>query len=171
MIRIHRPMKQSLQKWGDQVGDQNYTWENFLPFYKESCKYTAYDTALYINATDKEDPSVFDPAGGPLHISFGKFVDSFVTWPQKGFPYGGINVTDGLSSNFIRSAYATLTIDPINALRSSSEASIFTGGIAGWDCSSHMQEQSCSKLLFNGTTATGPYCIQAIDIHRKLERR
>ena len=166
-----RPTKQSLQKWADEVGDQSYTWDNFLPFYKKSCNYTPHNPALYVNATNNDDPSVFDPAGGPLHISFSNFVDPFGTWAQKGFAYVGMNVTNGFNGgNLFGSAYATLTIDPRNAYRSSSEASFLQAALQNGTAPVIYKNSLAQKILFNGTTATGvmvttagPYGIQAIN--------
>lgn len=160
-----------MQKWADEVGDQSYTWEQFLPYYKKSCNYTAANQALFTNATNKENPSHFDPAGGPLHVSFSNFVDPFGTWAQKGFAHVGMNITDGLNGgSLMGSAYATLTIDPRNAYRSSSEASFLQAALQNGTAPVVYKNSFAQRLLFNGTTASGvmvttagPYGIPAIN--------
>ena len=165
------PTVDSLQKWADEVGDQSYTWDQMLPYYKKSCNYTAANQALYTNSTNKENPNHFDPSGGPLHVSFSNFVDPFGTWAQKGLAYVGMNVTDGLNGgNLLGAAYATLTIDPRNAYRSSSEASFLQAALQNGTAPIVYKSSQAEKILFNGTTATGvmvttagPYGIQALN--------
>ena len=164
-----RPTIQSLQKWADEVGDQSYTWDNFLPFYKKSCNYTQPKPGQFVNSTNNEDPSNFQPGAGPLQISFSNFVDPFGTWAQKGFSHVGMNITNGLNGgNLIGSAYATLIIDPRNAHRSSSESSFLQAALQNGTAPVVYKNSFAQKILFNGTTATGvlvttagPYGIQA----------
>lgn len=160
-----------MQKWADEVGDPSYTWDQFLPYYKKSPNFTAANQALYTNSTNMENPANFDPAGGPLHVSFSNFVDPFGTWAQKGFTHVGMNVTDGLNGgSLMGAAYATLTIDPRNAYRSSSEASFLQAALQNGTAPVVYKNSLAQKILFNGTTASGvmvqtagPYGISAIN--------
>lgn len=152
----HRPTKGSLQKWADEVGDQSYTWDNFLPFYLKSCHYTPYNAALY-NSTILPQPSgVFDPAGGPLEVSFSNYADAFGTWAQKGFTTVGMQIQNGLNYGVLNgSAYSTLTIDPRNGYRSSSESSFLQAALQNGTAPVIYKNSLARKILFNGTTATG----------------
>ena len=153
---VTSPTVDSLQKWADEVGDQSYTWEQFLPYYKKSCNFTSANQALYTNATNKENPDHFDPAGGPLHISFSNYVDPFGTWAQKGFSYVGMNVTDGLNGGSLKgSAYATLTIDPRDGYRSSSEASFLQAALQNGTAPTVYKNSLAQRIIFNGTMASG----------------
>ena len=166
-----RPTKDSLQKWADEVNDQSYTWDNFLPYYKKSCNYTAPNPATYTNSTIHDDASQFDPAGGPLHVSFSNFADPFGTWAQKGLAYVGMNITNGFNGgSLIGSAYSTLTIDPRNAYRSSSEASFLQASLQNGTSPTIYKNSLAQRILFNGTTAAGvmvttagPYGIPAVN--------
>ena len=106
-------------------------------------------------------------------------MDPFGTWAQKGFAYVGMNVTDGFDGgNLLGSAYATLTIDPRNAYRSSSEASFLQAALQNGTAPVIYKNSLAQKIIFNGTTATGvmvttagPYGIQALNytLHARKE--
>ena len=157
LIYHFRPTVGSLQMWADQVGDDSYTWDQFLPYYKKSCNYTAFDPALYFNATNSQDPAAFDPSGGPLSVSFSNEVDSFGTWVQKGFEHVGMNLIPGLNSGALfGSAYGTLTIDPSNAYRSSSESSFLQAALQNGTAPIIYKNSFAQRILFDyDNTATG----------------
>lgn len=151
-----RPTVGSLQKWADEIGDQSYTWDNFLPFYQKSCNYTPYDPALY-NSTIYPQPSgVFDSSGGPLAVSFSNYADAFGTWAQKGFNGVGMQTQDSLNTGVLNgSAYSTLSIDPRNGYRSSSESSFLQAALLNGTAPMIYKNTLARQILFNGTTATG----------------
>ena len=157
LIFHFRPTIGSLQMWADQVGDDSYTWDQFLPYYKKSCNYTAFNPALYQNATNSQDPTAFDPSGGPLSVSFSNEIDPFGTWVQKGFEYVGMKLIPGLSSGALfGSAYGTLTIDPSNAYRSSSESSFLQAALQNGTAPTIYKNSFVQRILFDyDNTATG----------------
>lgn len=145
-----------MQKWADDVSDQSYTWDNFLPFYQKSCNYTPYNPALYNSTILPQDPGVFDSAGGPLQVSFSNYADAFGTWAQKAFIAVGMQVLNGLNAGVLNgSAYSTLSIDPRNAYRSSSESSFLQAALQNGTAPTIYKNSLARKILFNGTTATG----------------
>ena len=151
-----RPTRGALQKWADQVGDQSYTFDNFLPFYRKSCNYTPYNAALYNSTILPQEPGVSDPAGGPLHVSFSNYADAFGTWAQKAFVAVGMKVLSSLNAGILNgSAYSTLTIDPRNGYRSSSESSFLQAALQNGSAPMIYKNSLARKLLFNGTLATG----------------
>ena len=152
-----RPTVGSLQMWADQVGDDSYTWDKLLPYYKKSCNYTAFDPALYYNATNSQDPAAFDPSGGPLSVSFSNAVDAFGTWVQKGFEHVGMKLIPGLNSGALfGSAYGTLTVDPSNAYRSSSESSFLQTALQNGTAPTIYKNSFAQRILFDyDNTAKG----------------
>ena len=145
-----------MQKWADDVSDQSYTWDNFLPFYQKSCNYTPYNPALYNSTIFTQDPGVFDPAGGPLQVSFSNYADAFGTWAQKAFIAVGMQILNGLNAGVLNgSAYSTLSIDPRNAYRSSSESSFLQAALQNGTAPAIYKNSLARKILFNDTTATG----------------
>ena len=146
-----------MQKWADEVGDQSYTWDNFLPFYLKSCNYTSYNPALYNSTIFPQAPGTFDPAGGPLEVSFSNYADAFGTWAQKAFTGVGMHILNGgLNAGVLNgSAYSTLTIDPRNGYRSSSESSFLQAALQNGTAPMIYKNSLARKILFNGTAATG----------------
>ena len=145
-----------MQKWADVTGDQSYTWDNLLPFYLKSCNYTPFNQSLYNSTILPQDPGVFDAAGGPLHVSFSNYADAFGTWAQKGFTGVGMHVLNGLNAGVLNgSAYSTLTIDPRDGYRSSSESSFLQAALQNGTAPMIYTNSLARKILFNGTTATG----------------
>lgn len=112
-----------MQWWSDLVSDPSYTFANLLPFYKKSVHYTPPSIA-YPNSSNVQDDSAFSPSGGPLQVSFGKYDDPFGTWAQKALQAAGEVAIKGFQiGKLIGSAYLAFTINPVDAHRSSSEAS------------------------------------------------
>lgn len=144
-------------KWADQVGDQSYRWEKFLPYFKKSVEYTPPNQALYTNSSVTEAPASFSQIGGPLQVSFSNFIDPFGTWVQRAFIAVGLKQIDGFNSGkLIGSAYATLTIDPKNAHRSSSESSFLQNAIRNRTTLSVYKNTLAQRILFDSNnTATG----------------
>ena len=145
-----------MQQWAQEVDDESYTWDNFLPFYRKSCNYTPYNPALYNSTILPQDPGGFDLAGGPLHVSFSNYADAFGTWAQKAFTGVGMHILNGLNAGVLNgSAYSTLTIDPRNGYRSSSESSFLQAALQNGTAPMIYKNSLARKILFNGTTAIG----------------
>ena len=114
----------SLQRWVDELGDESYTFDNMLPYYQKSCNYTPPNQDRYTNSTNLQNPKAFTSSGGPLEVSFSNSVDAFGTWARKAFIAMGMKQIDGFNmGRLMGSDYATLTINPKNSHRSSSETS------------------------------------------------
>lgn len=127
----HRPTVDSMQRWADEVDDQSYTFGKLLPYFKKSVHYTPPDRALYTNSTNNQASDAFDSGGGPLEVSFSNAVHALGTWCQKAFIALGMKHIDGFNSGeLLGSAFATFTIDPRNAHRSSSESSFLQAALA-----------------------------------------
>lgn len=78
----------------------------------------------FTNSTNNQDPNAWSSTGGPLQVSWGKFIDPFGTWVQPAAEALGMPTIDGLQSGrLLGNAYVPFTIDPGNAHRSSSESS------------------------------------------------
>ncbi|KAL9601515.1 MAG: hypothetical protein Q9219_002467 [cf. Caloplaca sp. 3 TL-2023] len=160
-----------MQRWADDVGDQSYAWNNFLQFYKKSCNYTPPNKALY-NVTISQDPAAFDPDGGPLHVSFSNYADAFGSWAQKAFTGVGMRLQDGMNSGVLNgSSFSTLSIDPRNGYRSSSESSFLQAALQNGTSPMIYKNSLATRILFNNenaatgvsVTTAGPYGIPPIN--------
>ncbi|XHG09505.1 hypothetical protein AWENTII_012561 [Aspergillus wentii] len=156
-LLYQRATVDSMQVWADNVDDQSYTFDELLPFYEKSCHYTPPNQELLTNSTNSQTSDAFSKSGGPLEVSFSNTVDPFGTWARKAFIAVGMEQIDGFNSGkLMGSAYATLTIDPKNAHRSSSETSFLQAALQRGYGLLVYKNALAQKILFNShKTATG----------------
>ncbi|CAG8322249.1 unnamed protein product [Penicillium salamii] len=153
-----RPTVESMQRWADEVDDQSYTFNRMLPYYKKSVHYTPPNQSLYGNSSNTEAEDAFSPKGGPLEVSFSNMVHAFGSWLQKAFTTLGMNQIDGFNSgDLIGSAFATFTINPQNAHRSSSESSFLQEVLNKGVGPTVYKNTMAQRILFtpHGNRATG----------------
>lgn len=150
----HRQTVGSSKKWADDVGDSSYEFSNLLPYYEKGVQYNAPDIA-YPNSTVLQSTSSFDPAGGPLQVSFGRYDDPFATWALPALEKLGQPQIDGLQNgNLIGSSYVLETNDPKNSTRSSSESSYLQSALKKFPLKVY-KNHLVEKILFEGDTASG----------------
>ena len=122
----------SYQNWANAVGDQSYTFKNFLPYFQKSVTFTPPDNSLrFANSTPQYDAEA--AAGGnkgPLSVTFSHYAQAFGTWATEGFQQIGIQVIRGfLSGELIGQSVATVTINATTMHRDSSETSFLAQGL------------------------------------------
>lgn len=171
-LDYQRPTIGSLQMWADQVGDQSYTFNNFLPFYKKSVSFTAPNTVTRpANVTVDYDAGAYDSSGGPLQVSYSNYLAAFSTWARKGFTELGlpINKQGVTSGKLIGHTYQPTVIDPADQSRSTSETAFLNLALKTTDMMVYTKAL-VTKILFDGNKkATGvsvetegvPYTITA----------
>lgn len=120
------------QRWAIIVGDRSYTFTNLPPYFKKYCHLTPPNVSARNtpNATVHFDPTAFNASGGPLQVSWSKWVDPPLTWFQKAFAYIGLPTSDeNFNSGSIiqNSAWIPSTISSSEAFRSSSQSSFLLG--------------------------------------------
>lgn len=115
------------------VGDQSYTFKNFLPYFKRSAHFTSPNTTLRApNASVAYDPSAYNNTlNGPLQVSYPVFADSFQTWARVAMQAVGLGSIGGsVSGKLIGSDLGATTINPKDETRSSSQTSYLDQAIA-----------------------------------------
>ncbi|KAJ5628745.1 GMC oxidoreductase [Penicillium lividum] len=148
-MAYQRGSKGSYERWADQVGDSNYTFDNFLPFFEKSLNFTLPSSARAANATPDYDAASFGPGGGPLSVTFSNYANAMSSWVQKGLAAIGISPIRGLTSGQLNgSSYVLETIDYTKETRESSETAFLQPAI---DSTSLMVYQStlAKRILFN----------------------
>ncbi|PSN66435.1 GMC oxidoreductase [Corynespora cassiicola Philippines] len=117
--------KGSYQRWADAVGDQSYTWDNFLPYFKKSIKFTPPKSPPRApNASAEYNPAAFDPTGGPLQVSYANYAGPFSSYMEGGLNSIGISPAQDFNSGSLLGAqYCSSTINPNNQNRDSSQTS------------------------------------------------
>lgn len=154
-----RPTVQSLDMWANEVEDQSYTFENVIPYYEKSVQFTPPNQSKrFANATPQYNPSAFSEEGGPLHVTFANYAQSFSTWLKAGFEAIGIaEAADFNSGSLFGSQYCTSTIRPSDQSRSSSATSFFRSALlSGLTNLKIYTTTRAEKIIFNADKkATG----------------
>jgi choline dehydrogenase len=158
-MAFHRATIGTYQQWAEIVGDDTYTFDKLLPYFKKSVQLTPpnYSKRNTPNAKTLYDPKVFSSSGGPLQVSWSNWVDPPFTWFQQAFkaiglPISPVNFNSGVLSGF--AAWIPSTISPTDATRSSSQSSFLTQSIEYPNLVVYTQTKA-SRILFDGSIATG----------------
>lgn len=167
----NRPTKESLKQWATEVEDPSFNFDNLLPYYKQDVHYTPPKAGVFTNSTVRQDPSAFSDSGGVLQVSYANFADSFDTWAQPTLEKGGMCGIDGFNSGeLIGSSYATSTIDPSNAHRSSSESSFLQRAIRTTTLQVYKQSLAL-KILFDGNSNAKGVAVTTAGLNYTLQAR
>ncbi|RYP41561.1 hypothetical protein DL767_000903 [Monosporascus sp. MG133] len=154
----HRGTVGSYQKWADRVGDDSYTFENFLPYFEKSLNFTPPNNDLRLsNATPEYDGSALGTGDGPLGLTFPNWAYAFPTWATRAFSQMGIRRRrEGFNNGgLLGQAYAMFTIDGKTMVRSSSETAFLRSSLSNTDYYVYPLT-TAMKVLFDETkTATG----------------
>lgn len=127
-FRYTRASKGAYQKWADTVGDQAYSWNNFLPYLQKSVKFTPPNVALRgANTSDIQfDPNAYQPTAGPLQVSFANFASPLSTWMKLAWQALGVKPANGFSSGTLSGVqYVTFNVNPSDMHRSDAASSMF----------------------------------------------
>lgn len=152
-----RATKGSYQSWADAVEDQSYTFDQLLPFFEKSLKFTPPNNELrFANVTTEYDASVLGDGSGPLSLSFPNYVQAFGTWVTQGLKALGLPIVKGFQSGYLSGqSYAMFTINATTMIRDSSETSFLSRGL---DYSNYYVYQStmAKQIIFDANRkATG----------------
>ncbi|KAF7505218.1 hypothetical protein GJ744_001147 [Endocarpon pusillum] len=112
--------------WADLVGDESYSWESFLPYFKKSLDFPPPDASKRAaNATAEYDEANLGDGNGPLSVTFSNYAQSISSWVQKGLSEIGIKPVKGFTSgDIIGSAYVMQAIQATTQTRESSETAL-----------------------------------------------
>lgn len=115
----------AFQKWADEVDDQSYTFDNLLPFFKRSVSFTPpNDTATPSNVSLPYNAAYFSATGGPLWVSFPRYLNAITSWLGEAFDELGFQRLPGFfDGRLFGWSYFAYSVDPTSQTRSSSETS------------------------------------------------
>jgi len=122
----NRGTRGSYQQWADIVGDDSYTFDNWLPFFAKGTNYSLPNTTLRAaNATVPVPVNVSAQySGGPVHISYSNFALPFTSWVNRAFASFGFRNISGFSNGELLGAqYAPSVLRPDTNQRETSETS------------------------------------------------
>ncbi|KAL2848340.1 hypothetical protein BJX68DRAFT_267781 [Aspergillus pseudodeflectus] len=125
-----RPTRESMAQWAEVVGDDSYTFDNALPFFKRSTKFTPPDTQTrFQNATVKYNANSFESSGGPLEITYPDYAMSFSTWMRLGMDAIGLPESGDFNNGEVNGyQYCASTIRASDQKRSTSASSFLKSG-------------------------------------------
>ncbi|PQE34052.1 choline dehydrogenase protein [Rutstroemia sp. NJR-2017a WRK4] len=156
-LAYHRSTAGAYRKWADIAGDDNYTFENLLPYFKKSCQLTPPDLKKRNtpNATVIYDPTVFSTKKGPLQVSWNNWVDPTINWmahaiQSLGIPLSPVGFSSGSLAGY--GAWVPATIDPKHATRSSSKTAYLDDAILSTDIMMHIHSQAIKILFSEGSS-------------------
>ncbi|KAF2649264.1 GMC oxidoreductase [Lophiostoma macrostomum CBS 122681] len=117
----------SYQRWADLVGDDSYTYDNWLPYFKRSTQFTPPKSPpRAANASAEYVDSAFSPPGSPLQISYANYAGPFSAWMERGLNAIGIpQAADFNSGSLDGSQYCSSTINPDDEKRASSQTAYY----------------------------------------------
>lgn len=155
-MAYQRGTTESYQRWADDVGDQSYTFDAFLPYFEKSLNFTPPDSAKRaLNATPSYDVKNLGKGGQPLDITFPNYSLSFSTWVEKALAVLGIKPINGFTSGkLLGSAYNIATINQTTGLRESSETAFLRPALGRPNLVVYTHTLA-KKVFFEGRTATG----------------
>ena len=139
------------------MGDQDYTFDNALPYFKKSITFTRPNYAKRGPGSNIGfDPLVFSPNGGPLQLSYSNFYQPISTFFKKAFNAIGLKEIPGFNSGKLFGfSEFTLTLNPRSGLRSSSETSFLQSALKSSSLQVY-QQTVARKVNFDGRKkATG----------------
>ncbi len=127
-MTYQRPTKGALDRWADTVGEEDWNWENMLPFFEKSVLFNPPKNDLRpVNATPKYDIAAYQPGGGPLQVSFPNHANAFSSWGTKALEELGLNETNGnAGGELLGYSYITYSVEGTQQCRSSSETSFLS---------------------------------------------
>lgn len=147
----------SYQSWADAIDDQSYSFDNLLPYFKRSCQFTPpASPPRASNATAEYNAAAFDPAGGPLQISYANYAGPFSSYIEPSLNEIGIpTVQDFNSGSLLGAQYCSSTIDPSTESRDSSQTSFLDAAQSRSNLKVY-QLTTATRILFDGSKkATG----------------
>ncbi|EMC94411.1 hypothetical protein BAUCODRAFT_73291 [Baudoinia panamericana UAMH 10762] len=151
-----RPTVGTMQRWADVVGDQSWTWENVLPYYKQSSTLTPPNTKLRMaNTTTYYDASVFGK--GPLQVGYSNYIAPFATWVNLGWKQAGDTIrTQGMQSGeLLGHSILPSSLDAQSQERSSAQTSYINLAMKATQLTIYTHALA-KRILFDSTkTATG----------------
>ncbi|GAW17173.1 hypothetical protein ANO14919_066250 [Xylariales sp. No.14919] len=107
-MTYHLHPRGTYEQMARDTGSSDYTYDNFLPFFKKSQGFTppiggTFDR--FANSTPEYDPSKLGTQG-PVSVLYPKYAQPFGSWAAKGFDAIGLKPQRGFESGNLAGAYA-----------------------------------------------------------------
>ncbi|KAI0884089.1 GMC oxidoreductase [Annulohypoxylon maeteangense] len=150
-----RTSKGTHQYWADLVGDESYTYDNMVKYYKKTMNFSPPkpDTRL-ANATpvyNADDTST----GGGIDVTFPSFAQSWSTWVAKGLASIGLSQAQGfIDGNLLGHSWQMTAITQSTGIRSSAQAG-YLRPVMSRPNLTILNGTFAERIIFNGDAAVG----------------
>ncbi|KAJ5970868.1 uncharacterized protein N7479_000786 [Penicillium vulpinum] len=154
-MAYQRPPMGAMERWAETVGDESWTFDNALPYYKKSLNFTPPNMQKRIaNSTPSYDESTLGH-NGPLALTYPNYAQAFSTWAAKGMEEVGIPHIPGFISGYLNgSSWLVHTIDQTTGFRASSESAFLRPFLTRPNLAVY-RNTLAEKIIFEGNVATG----------------
>lgn len=104
------------------MGDQNYTFDQLLPYFKRTYGFTPPNNAdRPENSSAEVTTDDWDANGGPIQVSYASWVNSISSWLRLSFESMGIkSIPSFYGGSLLGWSWLAITLDPKTQTRSSS---------------------------------------------------
>lgn len=157
VLAYQRGTRGSYQRWANEVRDQSFTFDNFLPYFERSPAFTPPNSTTILNGSSiSNKTALFSPNGGPLHVSYSHYRQPFTPFIQSALAKLGLKaIADFTSGTLLGFAPFAATIDPATETRSSSETSFLRAAVSERERVVVYNHTTAQRILFNANrTAT-----------------
>ncbi|KAI9776828.1 MAG: hypothetical protein M1816_005079 [Peltula sp. TS41687] len=140
------------KKWASLVGDSEYEFDHFLPYFKKSAQFHPPNEVIRrTNSTSQYNATAFSASGGPLQVGYPNWVNPISSWIGLGLSELGLQELSGLSDGNISGwGYTAFTIDPRTQTRSSSETSYLREALIETRNLQVYKDTMAKRILFDG---------------------
>ena len=155
----------SYQEWADDVDDQSYAFEQWLPFFEKSLNYTPPDMSKRAqNATPDVDLDTLGIGDGPLSATFSNYANAMSSYVQKGLAEIGIPSIQGFTSGYLNgSSYVVENINATTQERESSETAFLRPALGRPNLIVYQQTMGMQILFDSNKKAVGVKANQGDD--------
>ncbi|RMJ28747.1 GMC oxidoreductase [Aspergillus sp. HF37] len=157
----HRGSKGAYNLWADQVGDDSYTWDKWLPFFKKSVHFSGPSTnPRPANATALNDQSAFAAnavEGGPVQVAYPYWTNAISSWIDQALQKMGFPQAQGFSNGqLLGRSYITHTINPKSRRRDTASTSYLREALLNSNTLNVITHTIAKRILFDeNKRATG----------------
>ena len=171
-MAYQRGTKGAYQKWARQVDDESYEFENWLPFFEKSLKYSPPNMSKRAaNATPDVDLNHLASGDGPLSITVANYANAASSWVKNAFQSIGILPINGFTSgSLIGSSYLLGTINASTQTRDSSETSFLRTSLNNPNLMVY-QSTLGKRILFEKSTQASGVLVESAGMVYTLSTR
>ena len=154
LLTLLRGTRGTFDKWAEQVGDESYRFDQILPFFKRSVQFHPQADDNANNVTIPYDSSDWDPAGGPVQVSYPAWINPVSSWLGLAFAEIGLKpLKSFMGGALLGWSWLAVELDPLTQTRSSSEAYLRKSFAQNTNLILN-KNTLAKRIVFTGKTAT-----------------